>query len=243
MLSTYLSPPLLPSAFVRSLLFVDSSFLITSLPFVASRSSGSRRGPAVWLGRRTVSARNLLATLERLLIEFAPVWPPLALVFKLPWPLALAVDVSILVETSNGLGRPLVVAIPLRAAWSLIKAFPAAAVDGRYCLSSAGRFSLSILVDGRVLAETVFDANDDGLFEASLTPLLVDDWPFKLSETSVCQTERERNLVGCPAWNSTYLDVSKTKEKIECHNIIVFTWSERVENLLSNIGTIAYHCF
>ena len=43
---------------------------------------------------------------------------------------------------------------------------------GRYCLSTDGRFSLSFIVDGRVLDETILDANDDGVFDASVTPLL-----------------------------------------------------------------------
>lgn len=60
-----------------------------------------------------------------------------------------------------------------------------AAVDGRYCFSIDGRFSLSLLVDGRVLAETTFDVKDACVFEASVTPLLVDDCPWELSVTSV----------------------------------------------------------
>jgi hypothetical protein len=36
-----------------------------------------------------------------------------------------------------------------------------AAVDGRYCLSNDGRFSLSLVVDGRVLEETFFDGKVD----------------------------------------------------------------------------------
>jgi hypothetical protein len=35
------------------------------------------------------------------------------------------------------------------------------AVDGRFCLSLDGRFSLSFAVEGRVLDETTFDANVD----------------------------------------------------------------------------------
>ena len=46
------------------------------------------------------------------------------------------------------------------------------AVVGRCCLSSEGRFSLSLFVDGRVLDETIFGANDDGIFCVSATPLL-----------------------------------------------------------------------
>ena len=47
-----------------------------------------------------------------------------------------------------------------------------AAVMGRCCLSIDGRFSLSlVLVDGRVLEETIFGASDEGVFEASVTPL------------------------------------------------------------------------
>ena len=43
---------------------------------------------------------------------------------------------------------------------------------GRCCLSIDGRFSLSLVVDGRVLDETIFDARFDGVFEASDTPFV-----------------------------------------------------------------------
>jgi hypothetical protein len=62
-----------------------------------------------------------------------------------------------------------------------------AAVIGRYCLSIDGRFSLSFAVDGRVLDETIFDANVEGVFDASVTPLLlfvivvVLNWPSEES--------------------------------------------------------------
>ncbi len=43
-------------------------------------------------------------------------------------------------------------------------------MTGRCCLSMDGRFSLSFVVDGRVLDETIFDAKLEGVFEASVTP-------------------------------------------------------------------------
>jgi len=93
----------------------------------------------------------------------------------------LDVDVSILADASNELFGPLVV-VPLINVWSLVVT---AAVDGRYCLSIDGRFSLSFVVDGRVLDETTFDPNVDWVFDASVTPLLFDIWPVEFSETSV----------------------------------------------------------
>lgn len=47
-----------------------------------------------------------------------------------------------------------------------------AAVIGR-CFSIDGRFSLSLVVAGRVLDDTILDANVAGVFDASVTPLFV----------------------------------------------------------------------
>jgi len=80
------------------------------------------------------------------------------------------VDVSILDDVNNGLLTPFVV-VPFIKEWSLIVG-GIVAVIGRYCLSIAGRFSLSFVVDGRVLDEIIFDANVEGVFDASVTPLL-----------------------------------------------------------------------
>ena len=86
------------------------------------------------------------------------------------------------------MGAPFAVE-PLIDEWSFefdpVVVLVATAVDGRYCFSVDGRFSLSLLVDGRVLAETTFDVKDDCVFEASVTPLLVDDCPLELSVPSV----------------------------------------------------------
>ena len=61
-----------------------------------------------------------------------------------------------------------------------------AAVIGRCCFSSAGRFSLSlVLVEGRVLDETIFGARDEGVFEASVTPRALFDVASGPSEESV----------------------------------------------------------
>jgi hypothetical protein len=123
-------------------------------------------------GRRTVWERILSAALVRLDATIDETGgPPLVLVFNNKcWPL-LAVDVSILDDVNKELLTPLLV-VPFIAKWSLIVG-GIAAVIGRCCLSIAGRFSLSLVVDGRVLDETIFGANDDGVFEVSVTPLVV----------------------------------------------------------------------
>jgi hypothetical protein len=92
--------------------------------------------------------------------------------------------VSILAAASNGLGTPFAV-VPLINEWSVIFDGVVAVVDGRCCLSLDGRFSLSFVIDGRVLDETTFDANVDWVFEVSVTPLLVEIWPIVFSVVSV----------------------------------------------------------
>jgi hypothetical protein len=122
-------------------------------------------------GKRTVCERIFSVVLERFVTEFdASIddtgGPPLALVFNNKcWPL-LAVDASILDDVNKVLLTPFV------NEWSFIVDVIAAVV-GRCCLSIDGRFSLSFVVDGRVLDETILDNNDEGVFDASVTPLLL----------------------------------------------------------------------
>jgi hypothetical protein len=85
------------------------------------------------------------------------------------------VEASILADPRRGLFIPLlllfVVVVPLMDVCSCVVG-ETSAVVGRCCFSFEGRFSLSLLVDGRVLDETTFGANDDGIFCVSATPLL-----------------------------------------------------------------------
>ncbi len=149
-----------------------SAFRIDDTGSIVSR----RRTPGP--GRRTVCERILSAVVARVdVVNDEPGGPPLVLVFNIKCWLLFAVDVSILDDVIRELFTPWLV-VPLIAEWSLIIG-GIAAVIGRCCLSIDGRFSLSIVVDGRVLDETIFGANVDGLLEASVTPLLVVafNWP------------------------------------------------------------------
>ncbi len=109
---------------------------------------------------------------------------PLVLVFNDACPLLFDVDVSILADASKELFTPFIVG-PLINEWSLVVAMVVTAVDGRYCLSIDGRFSLSFVVDGRALDETSFDGNVDWVFEASVTPLGFVSWPVGVSGVSI----------------------------------------------------------
>ncbi len=109
--NTYESPAVVLTGFVLSLLVVDSSVFIDSVPLELGSNVSLRRPAALF--KRTVCARILsLVVFVRFVITLDPGGTPLVLVFNVKCPLLFDVDVSILAAASNGLGTPFAV-VPL----------------------------------------------------------------------------------------------------------------------------------
>jgi len=109
--NTYESPAVVLTGLVLSLLFVDSSGFIDSVPLELGSNVSLRR--AAGLVTRTVCARIFsLVVFVRFVITFDPGGTPLVLVFNVKCPLLFDVDVSILAAASKELGIPFAV-VPL----------------------------------------------------------------------------------------------------------------------------------
>ena len=61
------------------------------------------------------------------------------------------------------------------------------------------------------------------------------------------RAEREREREGLDCSDApvicclSYFRLSKAEEEIECHDIVVFTGAERIDDLLASVSTIAYN--